>query len=230
MLGFFDWLALIWFLGLWFGYSKFSAIEGTKRDSLASVLFDFRKDWMKRMLQREQRISDMSAVANLERNAAFFASTSILIIAGLLTVLAASEKAIALMMSIDFIEQPIKEIWQIKIIFIILVFVYAFFTFTWCMRQYGFCSVLIGSAPLPKENLPDELKLKFAEHSAGVLNQAGKHFNHGLRAFYFSQALLAWFVGPFWFFLVTTIVVGVLYRREFLSKTLTELTQARSLE
>lgn len=230
MFGFFDVMALSWFLFLWVGYTKLATMEGKKRKSLASVMHDYRKDWMKRMLMREQRISDMSAVANLERNAAFFASTCILIIAGLITVLAASDQAISFMNSIEFVQAPVKKEWDMKLIIMVGIFVYAFFTFTWCMRQYGFCSVLIGSAPLPREH-EDEADLdRFAEHSAGVLDQAGRHFNLGLRAFYFSLAMLVWFVNTFWFMLASSLIVMVLYRREFLSKTLTELVKAKGLE
>jgi len=49
------------------------------------------------------------------------------------------------------------------------------------------------------------------------------HFNLGLRAYYFSLALLAWFLDPIVFIFSSTWVVAVLYRREFKSRTLDAL-------
>jgi uncharacterized membrane protein len=45
----------------------------------------------------------------------------------------------------------------------------------------------------------------------------------GLRTYYFSLALLVWFIHPVAFMITTTWVVAVLYRREFHSKTLKAL-------
>jgi uncharacterized membrane protein len=49
------------------------------------------------------------------------------------------------------------------------------------------------------------------------------HFNLGLRACYFSLALVTWFVHPVVFIVCTAWVVAVLYRREFYSRTLKTL-------
>src|SRR5690554_7779251 len=44
-----------------------------------------------------------------------------------------------------------SEISEIKLLIMLGIFVYAFFTFSWAMRQYNFASVLFGSAPLVGE-------------------------------------------------------------------------------
>jgi uncharacterized membrane protein len=49
------------------------------------------------------------------------------------------------------------------------------------------------------------------------------NFNLGLRAYYFSLALLTWFVHPLVFVVASSWVVAVLYRREFRSRTLKAL-------
>ena len=49
---------------------------------------------------------------------------------------------------------------------------------------------------------------------------AANQFNYGLRAYYFGMATLAWFINPWFFMLVSTGVVVVLYRREFHSDVL----------
>ncbi|MEX2321519.1 MAG: DUF599 family protein, partial [Saccharospirillum sp.] len=70
----------------------------------------------------------------------------------------------------------------------------------------------------------------FSVHTAKVMDLAGKQFNLGLRAVYFSLAVIGWFLGPLWFVVLTSVIIGVLYRREFRSTTLKELVRARGLD
>jgi uncharacterized membrane protein len=48
-----------------------------------------------------------------------------------------------------------------------------------------------------------------------VISMAATPFNFGLRAYYFGMTMLAWFVSPWLFMLMSIGVVLVLYRREF---------------
>jgi len=61
---------------------------------------------------------------------------------------------------------------------------------------------------------------EYAHATAKVLDQAGHSFNYGLRAYYFSMAVIAWFIHPLLFLISTSLVVAVLYHREFKSKPL----------
>ena len=65
----------------------------------------------------------------------------------------------------------------------------------------------------------------YAERGAKLIATAGKHFNYGLRAYYFGLAALAWFVHPLLFIAATSLVVFVTYRREFRSTTLRTLSK-----
>jgi len=104
--------------------------------------------------------------------------------------------------------------------------VYAFFTFTWCIRQYGFMSIMIGSAPLfDDDSYSDEERNKHAETASKLTSLAVHSFNMGLRSYYYSLALLMWFIHPYAFMAVSTWVVAVLYRREFRSRTLKTLLE-----
>jgi uncharacterized membrane protein len=80
--------SLVWFLICWLGYSLYSQHAADKRPCLSNTLDLYRTDWMRVMLSRENRISDASVVGNLERNGAFFASSCLLILAGIITALA----------------------------------------------------------------------------------------------------------------------------------------------
>ncbi|HLD68797.1 MAG TPA: DUF599 family protein [Pseudomonas sp.] len=214
-------LAVLWFVICWVGYSRYATWKGRTTPCLASVLHLYREDWMRRMLLRENRIADANVVGNLERNASFFASSTLIILAGILTVLGASDRAVSLLADIPLVQPVSRGLSEIKLLALAMVFVYAFFTFSWCMRQYNFAAVLVGSAPVGSEqHVTEQERRAFTARAARVISMAANQFNFGLRAYYFGMATLAWFVNPWFFALVTTGVVLVLYRREFHSDVL----------
>ena len=73
------------------------------------------------------------------------------------------------------------------------------------------------------EAVSEAERSKHAAALTEVVWYAIASFNRGLRAYYFSLALLAWFLHPVAFMLASAWVVAVLYRREFRSRTLTAL-------
>lgn len=63
----------------------------------------------------------------------------------------------------------------------------------------------------------------YAQRAAEVSTLALKDFNQGLRAYYFSLAALGWFVNAWVFMLATTLVMAVLYWREYHSQAMRSL-------
>ena len=215
-------LAFVWFLVCFKGYNAYSKKRARDTHCLASVMHSYRLEWMTRMLHREVRIADTTAIANLERSVSFFASSTMLILAGLMTVLGSTEKAIDVVGDIPFASHATKAEWELKLLVLIGLFIYAFFKFTWSLRQYGFTSVMMGGAPQPEDATEPELNAQ-AKRLAIMSSMAANNFNLGLRTYYFSLSVLAWFITPWLFMLLTTGVVIILYRREFNSSTLRQL-------
>lgn len=223
-----DFLALLWFFLCWVGYNYFSRYRAKKADRLQNMLQTYIKEWVAILHKRDVRIVDTSVVANMERNASFLASSCLLIIAGLLTVMGSTDRAITLMAELPFVENVSRQSWELKLLVLTFIFVYAFFTFTWCMRQYGFASVLIGNAPLYDDpDVTADERRRHMEALSRIVGLAIYSFNLGLRAYYFSLSLLLWFIHPLAFVAATAWVVAVLYRREFHSKTLKALLAGR---
>lgn len=224
-----DWLALGWFAACWVGYTYFSRYWSRRTPRLQNAVHDYIKDWIEVLHQRDIRMVDTSVVSNIERNATFLASSNLLIIAGLLTAIGSTDKAITFISDLPFAAEVTRQSWEIKILLLLFIYTYAFFTFTWCMRQWGFVSILVGSAPLAEdETATQEQRAQHSNTLAEVVWLAIYSFNLGLRAFYFSLALLTWFVHPLAFMLATAWVLAVLYRREFRSRTLKALIAGRS--
>lgn len=217
-----DLVAFIWFLCCFKGYLYYAKVKSYNSPCLASAMHKYRIQWMLHMLERELRIADETTIANLERSVSFFASTTILIIAGLITLLGSSDVVTKVLSDIPIISNEVNS-WTFKIILLIVIFLYAFFKFTWSLRQYNFLSVMVISAPTPADNYTDEMKNSHAEVLALMCSKAAGNFNLGLRTYYFSVSALAWFISPVLFMISSALVAYVLYRREFRSETLRNL-------
>jgi uncharacterized membrane protein len=139
----------------------------------------------------------------------------------LFALLGTTDKAAELVREIPFAEQTPILVFEFKILVLVAIFVYAFFRFSWSMRQYTFVSLLIGSMPPAKDfaqGLADPVV--FAHRAASMTGLAAETFNGGLRAYYFSFAAMGWFFSPLIFVLSTMLVAAVLYTREFRSDVL----------
>lgn len=213
--------ALIWFLTCWVGYTWFADRRARESLTLMSAMHKYRLLWMRQMLRRDMRMVDTTIVATLARSVAFFASTTIFILAGLLAVMGAMDTAMEMIGELRYAVKSSREVWELKLFVLLLVFVYAFFKFTWSMRHFNYLSVMIGAAP-DSAALPAWTE-SFAERTARVSSNATNTFNRGLRAYYFGLAFLSWFLHPVLFIAATALVIGVLYRREFHSRMLRDL-------
>lgn len=216
-----DLSALVWFLCCWIGYTAFADRRARSRWTLMSAMHEYRRLWMSEMLKRDIRIVDSNIVGTLARSVTFFASTTIFILAGLLAVFGTIDTAMRVVHELSFAVHTTREVWELKLSGLLLVFIYAFFKFTWSMRHFNYLSVMIGATP-SVERLPEWAE-DFTERAARVSSNATNTFNRGLRAYYFGLAYLAWFLHPVIFVASTALVVGVLYRREFRSRMMRDL-------
>ena len=96
---------------------------------------------------RENRVIDGVVVQSLSTSPSFFASTTILIIGGLLAVLGTTEQASELVREMPFAARTSVLVFDLKLLLLLAIFVYAFFRFTWSLRQYTFGALLIAAAP-----------------------------------------------------------------------------------
>jgi uncharacterized membrane protein len=216
-----DWVALAAFGIGWAGYVWFASSRAQTHLSILATTNRIRHDWMLQMTYREVRVVDGVVIQNLSTSPSFFASTTILIIGGLLAVLSTTDKAHELVRELPFAAQTSVLVFDLKTLLLLVIFVYAFFRFTWSMRQYTFGALLVASAP--ESEVFDAKGLSreaFANKAGRVVSLAAETFNDGLRAYYFAFAAMAWFVSPLAFLLGTAMVVFVLYRREFRSDVL----------
>ena len=216
-----DWAALVWFVAAWIGYASFARRRAQTDGSLLATTNRYRRMWAMQTTYRENRVLDGVVVQNLGTSPSFFASTTILIIGGLLAVLGTSEKASEIVREIPFAARTSVLVFDLKLLLLTGIFVYAFFRFTWSLRQYTFGALLIASMPdfLTFER-GEANREDFADRAGRVVGLAAETFNDGLRAYYFAFAAVLWFFSPIAFAVGAALVVTVLYLREFKSDVL----------
>jgi uncharacterized membrane protein len=213
------------FLACWIGYARWADRGRGYPGSLMARTDELRGAWMRQMLAREVRIVDIQVVQVLVNAIAFFASSAVLVIGGAIAVLGAREQAMEVIASVPFAAQSPPRVWEAKVLLLVVVFVYAFFKFTWALRQFNYVAIFIGATP-PHTEAADAAAGRFAAQAARAASRASDHFNKAMRSYYFGLAALGWFVHPYLLVALTVAVVLVVYRREFRSRTLTDIAAA----
>lgn len=216
-----DWAALALFFFGWIGYALFAGHRAKVESTLLASTNHFRRLWMAQVTYRDQRIVDAAVTQNLASSPSFWASTTILVLGGLLAVLGTNERANELVKDLPFAARTSMLVFDIKIIVLLAVFVYAFFRFTWSMRVYSFGAILVGAAPnVDVFERGEADREEFANRAGKLMGMAAESFADGLRAYYMSFAVIGWFVSPVAFVIGTLAVLWVLYWREFRSDVL----------
>ena len=210
-----DWIALALFLGLWVAIGYGIESPPGDRTSVTAMMKAMRMAWMREFANRENRIFDSQILGNLRQGTAFFASTMIIAIGGVLT-FAGNPDALSATAGLLGADEPIAAA-QVKLIVVALILTNAFLRFVWANRVFGYCSIVMGAVPEPSERNPHTFAIAA---QAGALNvQAALNFNRGLRALYYALAALAWMAGPWALLAATVSATWTLTRREFTSTT-----------
>lgn len=224
MLPLFDWLALVTFLAIWIGYVIFARLWGGRQRSLLSTTNRYRRYWMEQATWREPRMLDGMITQNLSSTPSFFCSTTIIIIGGLFALLGTTDRAAEFVRDFPFAQPTPMLVFEFKIVLMVAIFVYAYFRFSWSMRQYTFVALVIGSMPPAEDFAAGRYDRKsYAARAGALVASAAEAFNDGLRAYYFSFAAMAWFFSPTALMVATALVALVLYSREFRSEVLAVL-------
>ena len=142
-----------------------------------------------------------------------------LVLGALIALTGYMQQPLDLVSGLPFTVKGSARLLELKILLLVVVFTYAFFKFSWAMRQLGQGATLIGAAPKQPKESPEQYA-PVINRIARIASYAGTNFNNGLRAYYFGLAALAWFLHPWLMIAATAWIVLVLFHREFKSKTL----------
>jgi uncharacterized membrane protein len=209
-----EWLdlaALALFLVCWVGYPY--VIERSRQHpSINRLMHPLRRIWMSRMLERDLRIPDTQILGFAFQSASFFASTTIIVIAGLVSAFGALDRLHLTLAEFALIKTGSRDLMDYKLLLLIVVFFHALLAFTWALRQYNYLAAIIGAAPQPP--VPQALADEIAAALGRLISSAVGSVNAGMRAYYFAIAALLWFAHPLLFLGGTIGIVALLAHRQ----------------
>lgn len=208
-----DWAAAAGIVVAWIVIGWRIEHPSAKRPSVTVLMSERRRDWMQVFVARDPRIFDSQIVASLRQGTAFFASTCLLAIGGVLALVGNTEPLTGVAAGVTDTAVPVL-VWQLKLGLVALFLTSGFLKFVWANRIFGYCAVLMASVP----NDPADPIAYPRAAQAGELNvRAAINFNRGLRAMYFALGALAWLIGPIGLMMATAAVIWTLWSREFAS-------------
>ena len=214
----YDVAALAWFVLTIFTYRLIAGCGSIEARSIVGAMQAQRIAWMRNMARRENRVLDGIVLQSLSQGNAFFASTSAIVIGGLAAIMGSGEKVQSLLEQLPLVAPSSPVVWELKVMLLIGIFIFAFFKFAWAFRLSHYTAIMIAATPIlvPGNEVPCD---EHADRTARLIGIAAEHTNSGLRAYYYAIAALAWFFHPLAFVAATTWVLAVLLRRDFFSRS-----------
>ncbi len=170
-----------------------------------------RHRWVRNAVRRETPM-DAILSGNLMGAVSFFASTTVLIILAVIAVFGqinAVVEAVSVMQpALDLSKAAVER----HLVFFLVMFVMAFLAFTLSLRQFNHFCIMLGAADEAEESDPEEIYIMAALNTI-----AARNFNQGIRAYYFSIGMIAWFVSTWAAIIVSLLIFASILYREFFS-------------
>src|SRR5262249_43804267 len=165
----------------------------TSRGAINHDMIAIREAWLRRMMTRDMRLMDANLLGQLLNSASFFASTNLIIIAAVAGVLFGGHAILGNLSGLSVISAAPLWVMELKIAVIVITMSRGFLDFIWAIRQFNYCTALIGAAPDHADKIAT---VAFSRVMGDVLNPAMSAFNKGVRAYYFALAATAWLASP----------------------------------
>lgn len=221
----FDWLALGLFMLCWLGYGPLLALLARRSGTLNDDMLIIRRVWMTAMTHREIRLVDSNLMGHTINSGGFFASTNLLLIAAVASVLFGGEQALQGFTSVGAEEVPVRLL-EAKLALVLVCLARGLLDFIWSIRQLNYALALIGAAP---EVHTEADRVALGEAAANLLNPALSAFSQGVRGYYFALAAAAWLFGPLWLALGVTAAFCLMVWRQAGSPAALAIRNARRL-
>lgn len=186
--------------------------------TVQSVNIIARRSWVESIMRDAgKEVLAVQTLRNSTMAAIFLASTSVLLIIGVLTLSAQGGKMEGAWHVLNNVTTATQtELWLAKLLILLLDLFAAFFSFSMAVRVFNHVGYMIN-VPLARNH-----KMISPQHVAIHLNRAGMFYSMGMRAYYFTVPLVFWLFGPHFMLLSTFALILVLYRLDRAPKILAE--------
>ncbi len=180
----------------------------TRRDPASSALDGLnaaRTAWVEVIMKERRDILAVQTLRNSTMTASFMASTAILLIIGVLTLSAQSDKLSSTWSLLNASGPISAEMWLLKLLVMLFDLLFAFFAFGLSMRLYHHIGYL--------RNVPPQMGIACTQPQrvAAELNRAAIYFRLGMRSYFLTVPLLFWLFGPLWMMSATGLLIFFLF-------------------
>lgn len=214
------------FIACWLAYAPLLARLNAGPGAINIDMMAVREAWLRRMLERENRIVDASLLGHQLNSASFFASTNLLLIAAAAGLLFGGGDALQGVAALSTDAAAPLWLTQVKIALVAFTLTKGFLDFIWAIRQLNYTSALFGAAP---DRADIDHHESFVRAAAQVLSPAYAAFNAGVRTYYFGLAAAAWIISP-WAMLAAVLgAFALLVHRQTKGEAAIGLREARRL-
>jgi uncharacterized membrane protein len=173
--------------------------------TVQSVNNQVRTAWVENIMERRDGILAVQTLRNSMMAATFLASTSVLMIIGVLTMSEQGDKLRTTWEMLNVFGTTDARLWLVKMLLLLVDLLFAFFGFAMAVRLFHHVGYMI--------NAPQSADLVAADpaHVSAHLNRAGLFYSIGMRAYYYTVPLLFWLFGPLFMLAGTVALVVSLY-------------------
>jgi len=195
----------------WTFYGLLSQAIGTQRPSMSSLMARQRQRWVQNAVRRDTPI-DGILTGNIMSAVSFFASTSVLLILAMFAVIGQLNDLLPTIRSLGWGSVYTDFDYQAHFVVMLVMTVMAFLSFTLSLRHFNHFCILLGAADHATDADPAEVR------AMSDLNaQGARHFNSGIRAYYFSLANVGWFISSTVGIIMAVGTIGFIIYREYFS-------------
>ncbi|WMT89293.1 DUF599 domain-containing protein [Pelagibacterium sp. H642] len=198
-------------LAAFYFYRVAANLLDRRRPALSTLMNEQRFNWVTQAARRDTPL-DAILSGNIMSSVSFFASTTALLILALFTVIGQLHEYAPALSAITFGTHHTEIDLQIHVVVMLVLFVYAFLSFTLSLRQFNHFCILLGAMDHDKPASADEIRT-----IARINAMAAQRFNAGIRSYYFAIPMVAWFVSGWAAVVVTVGTVFFLLHREYFS-------------
>jgi uncharacterized membrane protein len=177
--------------------------------TLRSLMATARSAWTRSIMSTGKDILAVQTLRNSTMAAIFLASTSILLIIGVLTLSGQADKLGSTWNVLNPSGTAMAEVWQFKIVLLLIDLLSAFFFFSLSIRYFNHVGYMIN-VPLAMGYRTISVEMVTTQ-----LNRAGAFYGYGMRAYYYVVPLLLWLFGPHLMMGATAALVAVMFRFDY---------------
>ncbi len=160
----------------------------TRRQPLRTTrgkLHLYKRTWVKRVLDEGDQMLAVQSFRNLLTATSFLASSSLLVLAVTLNLLINPPSPLG--------HLPDPALLPTKLVLMVAVLSFSFFSFLLAIRYLNHVTVLIGADPDLLDHAED---VDHVTYLTNLLNRAGTRYTYGQRGFYLLLPLVAWILWP----------------------------------